>query len=254
MIGPRARVCGLALAALFAAAAGCGGGQSDIIVGPAPTASGYASPTPAPCGTPISNGVYVAMASYITATTDATYGLINGYALVATDGTYSNVAQPIMVHPGDVVQFVNVEPAPNPSQPPIQHSAVSLQSASFPAATPSPTPSSSPSPSPVSSASPSGSPSPAVTPTPIFTSSAQSPIGSSISLALWSTGRVPPSATDTLCYSQSFTTPVQGTYAFGDYDYYLATNMRDVIIVTNSAIQLRRRTPAYLIRHAPTNR
>ena len=49
------------------------------------------TPTPAPCGTPIANGVFVAMASYITATTDPTYGLINGYALVATDGTYSNV-------------------------------------------------------------------------------------------------------------------------------------------------------------------
>lgn len=244
MIGPRGGLFGLALASLIAAAAGCGGGQSGIIVGPGPTPTGGASPTPAPCGTPIANGVFVAMASYITATTDPTYGLINGYALVATDGTYSNVAQPIRVRPGDVLQFVNVEPAPAASQPPIQHSAVSLQGASFPAATPSP----------VSSASPGATPSPAVTPTPIFTSGAQSPIGSSISTALWSTGRVPASATDTLCYSQSFTTPVQGTYAFGDYDYYLATNMRDVIIVTSTATQSQKRTGAGLIRHALPNR
>jgi hypothetical protein len=245
VIGPRGRLFGLALAALIAAAAGCGGGQSGIIVGPAPTPTGGATPTPAPCGTPIANGVFVAMASYITATTDPIYGLINGYALVATDGTYSNVAQPIRVRPGDVLQFVNVEPAPTASQAPIQHSAVSLQGATFPAATPSP----SPTPTPLSSASPGTTPGP--TPAPIFTSSAQSPIGSSISTALWSTGRVPASASDTLCYSQSFTTPVQGTYAFGDYDYYVSTNMRDVIIVTSSATQSHGRTPAGLIRAFP---
>lgn len=241
MIGPRGGLFGLALASLIAAAAGCGGGQSGIIVGPGPTPTGGATPTPAPCGTPIANGVFVAMASYITATTDPTYGLINGYALVATDGTYSNVAQPIRVRPGDVLQFVNVEPAPAPSQAPIQHSAVSLQGATFPTASPIP------SPSPTASASAAASP----TPTPIFPSAAQAPLGSTISSLLWSTGRVPASATDTLCYSQSFATPVQGTYAFGDYDYYFSTNMRDVIIVTTTATQSHKRTPAGVRRAIP---
>jgi hypothetical protein len=231
----------LALTSLVAAVAACGGGQSDIIVAPSPTPTGSAVPTPGPCGTPIANGVFVAMASYITATTDPTYGIINGYALVATDGTYSNVAQPIEIRPGDVLQFVNVEPAPNPSQAPIQHSAVSLQGSVFP----TPAPSSS------ATAVPSSSASPTSTPTPTFTASAQSAIGSAISSLLWSTGRVPASSTDTLCYSQSFTTPTQGTFAFGDYDYYTTTNMRDVIIVSSSATRSRRRTPAYLIRHAP---
>ncbi len=70
---------------------------------------------------------------------------------------------------------------------------------------------------------------------------------------LWSTGRVTASSTDTLCYSQSFSTPTQGTYAFGDYDYYTTTNMRDVIIVSSTATQSRHRAPAPgSIRRAPT--
>ena len=229
MISPRVALLGVGLAALFAAASGCAGGGSSSEVVATPVPSGSVTPSPAPCGTPVSNGVYVAMASYITAHTDPTYGLINGYALVGTDGNYSNVAQPIMVRPGDTVQFVNVEPIPGASQAPIQHSAVSLQGSTFPSSAP------------VASGSPSPSASPYATP---FPTTAQDPIGTAISSLLWSSGRVTASSTDTLCYSQSFSTPTQGTYAFGDYDYYTSTNMRDVIIVTSTATQSRRRAPA----------
>jgi hypothetical protein len=72
-----------------------------------------------------------------------------------------------------------------------------------------------------------------------------------ISSSLWSTGRVPASSTDTLCYSQSFSTPTQGTFAFGDYDYYATTNMRDVIIVSSSATRSHVRRPAGIVRRPP---
>ena len=236
MTRSRGGLTALVIGSLVAAVVACGGGGSGgIIVGPAPTPTGSAGPTPGPCGTPVANAVFVAMASYITATTDPTYGIINGYALVAIDGTYSNVAQPIQIRPGDTLQFVNVEPAPDPSQAPIQHSAISLQGAVFPTPVPTPSPSASPGP----------------TPTPIFPSSAQSATGSTISSSLWSTGRVPASETDTLCYSPTFTTATQGTYAFGDYDYYAITNMRDVIVVSSSATRARLRNAAAVVRRRP---
>jgi hypothetical protein len=189
-----------ALLALAAATAGCahlvGGGAPP---GPTPVPSS----TPAPCGTPVPGALFVAMASYITATTDPTYGLINGYALVAQDGTYSNVAQPIRVRPGDSVQFVDVEPSTLTGQPSVEHSAAGLQSgASFPAAT--------------------------------FPPAAQVATGTVIGNGSWSTGRVPALPT-TLCYSQAFGTPAAGTFSFGDLDFYTTTNMRDVIVVTPSA-------------------
>jgi hypothetical protein len=245
VISPRAALLCVGLGAMFAAASGCAGGGSSALVVATPVPSGGASPTPAPCGSPVSNAVYVAMASYITARVDATYGLINGYAIVATDGTYSNVAEPIMVKPGDTVQFVNVEPAPNASQGPIQHSAVSLQGATFP-----PSPSATATATATATAVASATPAPGSTP---FPTTAQAPIGTAISNLLWSTGRVDASSTDTLCYSQSFSTPTQGTYAFGDYDYYTTTNMRDVIVVTSAATQSAHDAlPAGAIRRAPS--
>jgi hypothetical protein len=185
------------------------------------------------------------MASYITATPDPTYGVINGYSLISADGTtYSNVAQPITVHTGDTVQFVNVEPGPGPSQSPIQHSAVSLQGSTFPVApiaTAAPT----------ATASSTASASPSAVPT-VFPATAQDAIGSMISTQLWSTGRVDATASDssTLCYSQAFSTPVQGTYAFGDYDYYTTTNMRDVIIVSDTSTRSVHRIPQRATLHA----
>jgi hypothetical protein len=247
VISPRAALLCIGLGAMFAAASGCAGGGSSGIVVATPVPSGSVSPTPAPCGTPVTNAVYVAMASYITARVDSTYGLIDGYAIVLTDGTYSNVAEPIMVKPGDTVQFVNVEPAPSASQGPIQHSAVSLLGATFP---PSPVATATATATATASASASATPVPGST---LFPSTAQAPIGTAISNLLWSTGRVDASSTDTLCYSQSFSTPTQGTYAFGDYDYYFLTNMRDVIVVTSAATQsMHQALPAGTIRRAPS--
>ena len=185
---------------LAAVSAGCAHLQDGTVLsGPTPAPSA----TPLPCGSPVPGALFVAMASYVTATTDPTYGLINGYALVAQDGTYSNVAQPIRVRPGDSVQFVNVEPATLTGQPSVQHSAAGLQSgASFPAAT--------------------------------FPPAAQVATGTVIGNGPWSTGRVTASVT-TLCYSQAFGTPTAGTFSFGDVDFYTSTNMRDVIVVTASA-------------------
>jgi len=195
--------CGaLAALALAAAVAGCAHLQPGAVgTGPSPVPT--ISPSPAPCGTPVPGALFVAMASYITATPDPAYGVINGYALVATDGTFANVAQPIRVRPGDVVQFVNAEPAPIAGQAPVAHSAAGLQSgASFPAAT--------------------------------FPPEARSPVGTAIANTLWSTGRVPANAS-ALCYSQAFTTPSTGTFSFGDVDFYTTANMRDVIVISPSS-------------------
>ena len=97
----------------------------------------------------------------------------------------------------------------------------------------------------------SGGSSSAIPTAPIFPPAAQSAIGSTISGSLWSTGRVPASETDTLCYSPTFTTATQGTYAFGDYDYYATTNMRDVIVVSSSATRSRLRNAAAVVRRRP---
>jgi hypothetical protein len=205
----------LGIVAFLIVVGGCaGGGGGGIIVPSSPTPTGGATPTPAPCGTSAPGSLFIAMASYITATTSPTYGLINGYAIVATDGTYSNVAEPLMVRPGDILQFVNVEPVPNPSQAPIQHSAVSLLGSTFP-------------------------------PLPSFPPTAQAPIGSTITTNLWSTGRVPVLDDGTLCYSQTLTAHVAGTYAIGDYDYYTLTNTRDVLIVSATAPQSRARAGVF---------
>jgi len=135
--------------------------------------------------------------------------VINGYIVANSDGTFNNVAQVINLHSSDIVQFVNADsfgPAP------IYHSAVSFPGASKFPATPY-----------------------------AFPAGTNQPIGSSISSAQWSSGRLPPSVA--LCYSQQFTA-VPGTYYVGDFDYYNVANMRDVIVVSSAATRRLSMPPA----------
>jgi len=176
-----------------------------------PTPSG--SPTPANCATPASNTTaFIVISVVVTATTVPSYGVINGYVVANSDGTFNNVAQVVNLHHSDIVQFVNADsfgPAP------IFHSAVNFPGVSkFPV---------------VPYAFPAGT---------------DLPIGTMVSSTQWSSGRLPASVA--LCYSQQFTA-VPGTYYVGDFDYYNLANMRDVIIVGSTAAQ-RLNTPATKVR------
>ena len=162
---------------------------------PLTSPSGGPSGSPGPCASPAfgTTTVFVVMSFGIAPTAAPGFGEINGYIAANADGTFNNVAQPITVHPTDVIQFANVD---NSLPTTIFHSAVGLGHASmFP---------------PVPFTFPNGS---------------QLPIGSSVTTSTWSSGRVAPG-----CYSQPFTL-ISGTFYFGDLDYYNLSNMRDVIIV-----------------------
>jgi hypothetical protein len=196
---------------LLSLAAGCAhlpnyalpgpGASPTPISSPFATPSPNSSPTPANCATPASNTTaFIVMSVVVTATTAPSYGAINGYIVANSDGSFNNVATVINLHHADLVQFVNADsfgPAP------IFHSAVN-----FPGAAKFPTP-------PIS-----------------FPPGTALPIDTLISSAQWSTGRLPPSLS--LCYSQQFTV-APGTYYIGDFDFYNAANMRDVIVVSSSA-------------------
>ncbi len=232
----------LALFAIFAcgfAIAGCSHADySSLYASPSPsaTATGSASPTssasgsaspsatpsssasqaPAACGTPLPGSVFIAVGSYIEdeSPVDPTYGTIYGYAVVDSAGDYPQTSSPIVLRPGDVVQFVNVDFPSSSSTQGTSHSAASLQSASFPASY-------------------------------TFPTAAFSPVGSAISNTTdWSTGEIP-SYTTPLCYSQALTVPASGTYAFGDLDFYNPNSMRDVIVVSATAPQIRSATPRF---------
>jgi hypothetical protein len=185
---------------LAALAVGCAHPGVAALPGPSPSPSGGVSPSPGPtpsCGPQAAGAVdFVAMSVLATATTDPTYGLINGYAPVdPSSGQFSDVASIITVNPADRLQFENADEF---SPAVILHSAVGL-------------------------------PTPLPTPGYVFPAAASSPVGSAISnSSLWSTGRVQP-----LCFSQSFSLTA-GTYYFGDIDYYGSINMRDVLVVTTS--------------------
>jgi hypothetical protein len=234
---PFSRLAFLAIFACGFAIAGCSHADySSLYASPSPsaTASGSASPTssasasasptatpsssaslaPAACGTPVANAVFIAVGSYIEdeSPTDPTYGTIYGYAIVDSAGDYPQMSSPIVLRPGDVVQFVNVDFPANGSTQGTSHSAASLQSASFP-----------------------GSYS--------FASASFSPVGSTISNTTnWSTGEIP-SYVSPLCYSQPLTVPASGTYAFGDLDFYNPNSLRDVIVVSSTAPQIRSALP-----------
>ncbi len=231
------RIALLAILACGFAIAGCSHADySSLYASPSPSASasGSASPTssasasaspsatpsssaslaPAACGTPLPNSVFIAVGSYIEdeSPVDPTYGTIYGYAVVDSAGDYPETSSPIVLRPGDIVQFVNVDFPSSASSQGTSHSAASLQNTSFPASY-------------------------------TFPSAAFSPVGSTFSnTADWSTGEIP-SYTTPLCYSQPLTVPSSGTYAFGDLDFYNPNSMRDVIVVSATAPQIRSALP-----------
>jgi hypothetical protein len=179
--------------------AGCAHPDDAGLPGPGATPSGNptGSPTPVASCAPQATGqaVFVAMSVLAVATTDPTYGLINGYAPIDDTGFYNDIATVIMANPTDVLQFENADDLTPVT---IVHSAVGL-------------------------------PQPFPTPGYVFPSPAASPEGSAITnSSLWSTGRVQP-----ICFSQPFTLTT-GTYYFGDIDYYGSINMRDVLVVSPS--------------------
>ncbi|MGP6158969.1 MAG: hypothetical protein ACLPYS_15920 [Vulcanimicrobiaceae bacterium] len=137
----------------------------------------------------------VAMVSFITASTDPTYGVINGYA-IATNGAVPVSAALISVPSGSALQFVNGE---TPSTPSINHSAVGFPGVS------------------------------AFPPVPFtFPSADAQAVGSQISGSnAWSTGIIAPN-----CYSQTFIVGGAGPYFFGDDTYYNESNTRDVIVIS----------------------
>ena len=199
---------------------GCARFPSSALPVPSPTATSSpsdppspgSSPTPGACGTPASNAsAFVVISVIVLPTTVPVYGGINGYVLANPDGTFGLTAQVLTVHSNDVVQFVNIDGYGGTT--PIYHSAVG-----FPAATNFPA-------VPYS-----------------FPSTAQQPLGTSISPAQRSTGRF--SAFESaVCYSAPFTLST-GTYYLGDYDFYNSLNsLRDVISVQASSALARRSKP-----------
>ncbi len=68
-----------------------------------------------------------------------------------------------------------------------------------------------------------------------FPSADASQIGTAIGTT-WSTGRIPINGVG-ICFSQTFTVPSSGVFAFGDLDFYNLNNMRDVIVVSSAANQ-----------------
>lgn len=169
-----------------------------------PSPSDSSSPSPLPSGTANCNSQatsttpVVPMSAAISATLGTRYGIINGYTTLGSSGAVATVATVITAHPNDILQFVNAEAGASP----ILHSAIAFRSAAFP---------------PVPYA---------------FSLSVQRPVRTAISTALWSTGRVAPSPDGgiTCCFAQQFTLQ-NGTFYFGDFDYYNLSNMRDVIVV-----------------------
>ncbi len=164
-----------------------------------PSASPSSSPSPGACGAQVTNAVYVAISSTITATNDPTYGAIFGYALTDSNGNAATTTTPLVLRPNDVVQFYNAEPAATAPS----HSAVGFSTASFPAV-------------------------------PYAFPSADASAFATVIGASWSTGRIPINGVG-ICFSQAFTVPSSGVYYFGDLDYYNLTNMRDVIVVSSTA-------------------
>lgn len=195
---------------------GAGGSPSPgTTPSPNPSSSPGSSPTPANCGTANPNStIFVAMTGTATATNDPNYGVVNGY----TDqydqfNSPSNIANVIVAHPSDVIQFVNLEPlgpAPSPSASPsiINHSAA-------------------------------GFPGPFPSPSYTFPAQLQTQVGTVISTTQWSTGPIGQDFSNQIvCYSQSLTLPASaGKYYFGDLKFFGLTNTRDIVVVSNSAYE-----------------
>lgn len=163
------------------------------------------TPTPTPSPTAIAatcvqtaaaNAQIVAISPLITPTIDPTYGIIGGYGL-ATTGSSSDVAAPIVVAPSATVQFFDDDQT---------GSQLHYSAAGIPDVT--------------------AFPSPSFT----FPPSAATQTGTQINAtSSWSTGLL-----SGQCYSQAFTLSGAGPFFFGDYTYYGLANIRDVIVVATS--------------------
>lgn len=180
---------------------------SSATSAPTPSASATASTLPSSaCGTAQAGAVFIAIGSYIEPANppDATYGSTYGYALVDAAGNYPLKSTPIVLRPGDSVQFVNVDPPDSAGGPGTSHTATGLESTTFPNGH-------------------------------TFASDAFSASGATFTNArVWSTGAIPAIA-NALCYSQVLLVPASGTFAFGDAAFYNTTNFRDVLVVSPNA-------------------
>ena len=202
-----ARLFGFVIAFVWAAITGVAGCAHPFTGLPAPgvtpsprpspsvTPGGSPSPSPAPCATQNSAATLIYMSANAAPTVDPHYGPLFGYTN-NVDGTGQPLPTTIItVVQNTAVQFVNYDFNQT-------HSAASIAGTAFPPATPNP-----------------------------FPSGATQPIASSITTSAWSTGLVQ-AVTSFYCFSQTFSTPTQGTYLFGDLQTFGTTNTRDVLVVT----------------------
>jgi hypothetical protein len=190
-----------------------------------PTATPSGSPTsPPPSACPTENPntsgnlVIVDETLQAEATSDPTYGSVNGYAVEGSPAGDAQAAiiseyypngssSPTPITPNNIIQFTNVDSSG------VYHSAVSITppwpgtNYQFPTALASP--------------------------------SANTTIGN----GTWSTGLWPPlDANGNQCFSQTFTLK-QGVWYFGDYNYYDSALMRDVIVVSAAGAARHRKVP-----------
>jgi hypothetical protein len=158
-----------------------------------PTPSSSASPQP--CLGQQGANDYIAM-SFGIAPASSDFGILFGYAEVDASGQVPTVAAPILLSPGDRVQFVNLD-GYDQTQPILRSAAVFPNVTAFP-------------------------PLPYTWP-----SNAYGVVGTTLNNTFWSTGLIQPTpSTGAPCYSQVFTAGATGTYYFGDvlyYDDYIAS-------------------------------
>ena len=189
----------LAAWAIAALVLGCAHPPMGGLPGPLPSPSGnpspVGSPTPAACATQDPGASLIYMSANAAPTIDPTYGPLFGYTDSLDQFNNPTPTHILSLATGTTVQFVNFDFAEN-------HAAASLPGPLFPPPTPDP-----------------------------FPSNADQEIGTSISSSPWSTGIVAP-ANAVFCFSQAFTTPMTGTFLFGEPATYFATNTRDVLEVT----------------------
>lgn len=179
---------------------------------PGPTTSGCsANASPAPGAQQIAMTLAIAPPT----ATPQPYGLIGGFGIVtppapgsSAPATFDGNASTISLLPADTVQFQNVEVSRSLAAVGLPSSAIG-PSGAFPS-------------------------------TYAFPASASSASGTQIDgRGTWSTGAVAPG-----CYSQVFTFVGNGTYYFGDINFYAAPNyVRNVFVITASAPLGNRRKP-----------
>lgn len=165
---------------------------------PPPSPNGSAAPSPSPgvCATQDPSALLVYMTANAAPTVDPNYGPLFGYTAGVDGGTgQPSPAAILTAHQNAHVQFVNYDSGQT-------HSAAGVPGPLFPPKVPNP-----------------------------FPSGASQPMGAAISALPWSTGILAPFA-GFYCFSQSFSTPTNGTYLFGDLQTYGSTNTRDVLVIS----------------------